>query len=542
MHSSQPAAGRVIREGYPGVRARIITSMPKRAKGSFFFRAVVAVALLFGFYVLGAAIIAVCLGSIWLQIEAGHVFPKLVLVAVVVAATVGYGMIRSLFMTGAKFDPPGPVVTEEQEPQLFEVIREVATKMGAKMPSAVYLVPDVNAFVAEVGGFYGIGARRVMGIGVGLLQVDTVQQLKATLAHEFGHYAGGDTRLGGFVYRTRSSIVRVVSSLGGGMAASIFASYFRFFLRVTQKISRAQELAADEASVRIAGTEAHIEGLRREARGGILFQMFLRNELTPLVNAGFRPKELYTGFRRSSKQLARTGLKKTLDAALAKAETAVYDTHPALPDRIAYAEALPTVEMPSDDRLARVLLRDPTATEKNVGDGMLRLSVELGKLEAIAWRDVGRRVFGPQLAKEAERRRKQLAEAGIPAADLWQAAESAVGAMGEKNVVAWASRFELKIGQVAPGDREKVARRVMAHIAAACLATGLVERGASWEAEPGREVEVREGEVVHPVFTWANEAAADADARARLLERIRDFRVRAIVSSMTGDPRPAPGY
>ena len=379
------------------------------------------------------------------------------MLAVVAAATVAYGLVRSLFMTGAKFKPPGPEITADEEPQLFEVIREVADKMGSEMPAAVYLMPDVNAFVAEVGGFFGFGARRVMGIGVGLMQVDTVQQLKATLAHELGHYAGGDTKLGGFLYRVRSSIVRVVHNLGGGVIASIFISYFRFFLRVTQKISRAQELAADEASVRVAGTEAHIQGLRREARGNILFQIFLRNDLAPLVDAGFRPKDLFTGFRKASKHLAKSGLKKQLDEALTNAETDEYDTHPALPERIAYAESLPTVEMTSDDRPARALLRDAAATERSGGDGMLQRSVEVGKLEAIGWKDVGRRVFGPQLEKEAARRREaQMAKAGYAAASLLEAAETAVSAMAEKSVAAWVERFEPKIATRSnPGEQSK---------------------------------------------------------------------------------------
>jgi hypothetical protein len=391
-------------------------------------------------------------------------------------------------------------------------------------------MPDVNAFVAEVGGFFGFGARRVMGIGVGLMQVDTVQQLKATLAHELGHYAGGDTKLGGFLYRVRSSIVRVVHNLGGGVIASIFISYFRFFLRVTQKISRAQELAADEASVRVAGTEAHIQGLRREARGNILFQIFLRNDLAPLVDAGFRPKDLFTGFRKASKHLAKSGLKKQLDEALANAETDEYDTHPALPERIAYAESLPTVEMTSDDRPARALLRDAAATERSVGDGMLQRSVEVGKLEAIGWKDVGRRVFGPQLEKEAARRREQMAKAGYAAASLLEAAETAVSAMAEKSVAAWVERFEPKIATLNPGEQAKAARRLVAHVAATCLATAMVERGATWEADPGHEVEVREGEVVHPIYTWATDALTDVDARAKLLERIRNVGVASSVA------------
>jgi Zn-dependent protease with chaperone function len=500
------------------------SAMTEPKKPSFLLRAIIAVLLLAGFYVLGLVIVAACLATVWLQFKAGHIFPKLILLAVIAAATVAYGMLRSLFMTSAKFEPPGPEITEEEEPELFAVIRDVAAKMDATMPRHVYLMPDVNAFVAEVGGFYGIGTRRVMGIGVGLLQVDTVQQLKATLAHEFGHYAGGDTHLGGFLYRTRAGIIHTLQHLGGGMVASIFVSYFQFFLRVTQKISREQELAADQASVRIAGTRAHVLGLRREARGGALFGLFLRHDVSPLVNAGYRPNELYAGFRRASKEMTKGDARDKLDAALADQVTNEYDTHPALPERIAYAESLPRVEMAEDDRRARLLLKDPAATEKRVGKALLARSCDLGKLEAIAWKDAGSRVFGPLIEKDAENRRSAMQKVGIPAATLLEAAESAIAALDLRNVTDWVRKLEPKIEDVNARDREAIARSIAAKTAVVCLGTELVRRGAKWEAECGREVEVKENEIVLPIFTWASEAVKEADAREKLRDRIRALR------------------
>ncbi len=82
------------------------------------------------------------------------------------------------------------------------------------MPRDVYLVPDVNAFVAERGGFMGFGTRRIMGIGLPLFHLLTVDELNAVLAHEFGHFYGGDNALGPWVYKTRTAIVRTVMNLG----------------------------------------------------------------------------------------------------------------------------------------------------------------------------------------------------------------------------------------------------------------------------------------------------------------------------------------
>ena len=57
-------------------------------------------------------------------------------------------------------------------------------------------------------------SHRVMGIGLPLLRITSVSELEAILAHEFGHYHGGETRLGPWIYKTRAAIVRTLSSLG----------------------------------------------------------------------------------------------------------------------------------------------------------------------------------------------------------------------------------------------------------------------------------------------------------------------------------------
>ena len=219
-----------------------------------------------------------------------------------------------------------------------------------------------------------------------------------------------------------------------------------------------------------------------------------------------------------------SGLRDKLDDALAKTETDEYDTHPALPERIEYAESLPRVEIASDDRLARTLLRDPSKTEKLVGNELLgRIFTNVGKLEAISWKEAGR-AFGPHIEKEAERRRQQMAAAKIDAADRLQAAESAVEALGKLNLVAWVRRFEPKIDEVPAGKQTDVARAIAGKIAAICVGTELVARGGEWVADPGREVEVREGETLQPIFAWAHEAAADPKKRDELLARIRALR------------------
>src|ERR1041385_1103346 len=253
--------------------------------GSYAARALIAIGLFLGFYALALGLAALLF---WLPYAewkyAGRIHFRLAIGAIICAV----GILRgSIFVRSPEFVPPGPEVKESEDPALFALIRTVAGEMRTRMPAHVYLLPDVNAFVTEVGGFMGIGSRRVMGIGLGLLTVDNVSQLKATIAHEFGHYVGGDTRLGGFVYRTRAAIGRVLDTLGESWLSKPFQLYAKLFLRVSHGVSRQQELAADRASVAGAGKHAHVTGLEREGRGAVLFDSFLGAEVGPLVSCGY---------------------------------------------------------------------------------------------------------------------------------------------------------------------------------------------------------------------------------------------------------------
>ncbi len=76
------------------------------------------------------------------------------------------------------------------------MLTAVAAAIGQEMPSHVYLVSDINAFVTQRGGLIVFGSRQVMGIGLPLMHAVTVQELTAIGAHEFGHYHSSDVALG----------------------------------------------------------------------------------------------------------------------------------------------------------------------------------------------------------------------------------------------------------------------------------------------------------------------------------------------------------
>ncbi|MCC6407947.1 MAG: M48 family metallopeptidase, partial [Planctomycetes bacterium] len=215
--------------------------MASPPRSSLATRAALAVLLLVGFYVFALALAALL---VWWPFS-GLTAPMQLAVPSILGAAI---ILWSLVPRIDRFEPPGKLLTASEHPRLFAELAAVASRTGQAMPSEVYLVNDVNAFVAQRGGVMGFGSRRVMGIGLPLLHGLTVAELRAVVAHEFGHFDGGDTRLGPWIHKTRSAIGRTMTNLERGDHAILrkpFELYAGFFLRVTKGISREQELAAD---------------------------------------------------------------------------------------------------------------------------------------------------------------------------------------------------------------------------------------------------------------------------------------------------------
>jgi Zn-dependent protease with chaperone function len=186
-----------------------------------------------------------------------------------------------------------------------------------------------------------------MGVGLPLLQELTVSQLQGVLAHEFGHYHGGDVKLGPWIHKTRAAIGRIVLMLAdsGSVVLQIahlpFVWYGEFFLRFTQAISRNQELAADSLAAQTVGRECFFSGLKAVHAGGVAFEMYWRGLVAPVLASGFR-FPLASGFAQfRSSALLVDRLDALVDRSSNSAAGATpYDSHPPLGERLARVEAL----------------------------------------------------------------------------------------------------------------------------------------------------------------------------------------------------------
>jgi len=356
-------------------------------------RAVLAVVLMIGFYLLAVGIAS---GLLWIPyaevVYAHRITPKLAIICIIA----GLAILWSVLPRFDKFKAPGPQLKRDKYPQLFAELETVAKATNQAMPAEVYLVPDVNAWVAQRGGIMGFGSRRVMGLGLPLMRILTCSQFRAVLAHEFGHYHGGDTKVGPWIYKTRGAIGRTLQSLGNGSWLQVpFRLYAKLFLRITHAISRRQEFVADELAARAVGAKPLADGLCRVHKIAPAYDYYWRSECAPVLHAGFLPP-LVEGFDQFVKveQIAQE-MDQHLEEQLASGKADPYDTHPPLKDRVAAVAHLPAGPELTEDLPALSLLADVPALEREL-IALLAGAQKAATLKPIGWSEVALQVYVPQ--------------------------------------------------------------------------------------------------------------------------------------------------
>lgn len=461
---------------------------------TFTLRALAAIALLVGFYALAIGLVVGLLGLPVLLAEWGLRLPiQLIGACWVAAATIGWAILPRI----DRFEPPYPRITPAEQPRLFAAIEEVARRTGQAMPAEVYVLPEFNAWVAQRGGAMGIGGRRVMGVGLPLVQALSHAELASVIAHEFGHFHGGDTRLGPWVYNTRAAIGRTLQGLGDSVIQVPFRVYGTLFLRATHAISRQQEYTADRVAALAAGPGPMVSGLRKVHGLAPAYDAYWRTDFGPALEMGTRPPFLDGFDRFVGNPDVRGAIERQIEAEMAGGATDPFDTHPALPDRVRALEALaaspdamgPGVAHPdgsaAEDTPAVALLDDVPALEAALLGSLIAPGGAAG-LEAMPWEDIGPRRILPQW--QAVVRREPAALGGLTPLDI-------------PARVAEPATFVARLQGVEQPVPDRVAPEIAAQVLGMALGAALARSGWRVDATPEvRALTLRRGdEAIEPM-------------------------------------------
>jgi heat shock protein HtpX len=439
-------------------------------------RAALALLLMIGFYLLA---LSIAFALLWVPyaefVYAEHITPKLAIICILGGLTI----LWSVLPRWDTFRAPGPLLTREKHPRLFKALELVAGATRQTMPAEVYLVPDVNAWVMQRGGVMGLGGRRVMGLGLPLMRILSCSQFSAVLAHEFGHYHGGDTKIGPWIYKTRGAIGRTLNALGTrSWLQAPFRCYARMFLRVTHAVSRRQEFIADELAARTLGAKPLADGLCSVHRVAPAFDYYWRNECAPVLSAGFLPP-LADGFDRFVRaRHISASMDEQLEVQLSGGNSDPYDTHPPLRDRIAAIAHLPHGPAQGQELPAASLLDDVPALEKELL-AKLAGTDEAGRLKQIVWDEVGACVYIPLWARLV----------GLNANRLKSVTPDSLGSVATNLRVFGKTLVDPANEPPDDDNAEALANAVVG----AAMALLLIQRGGQVDIEPGHEVSVNFG-------------------------------------------------
>ncbi len=180
-------------------------------------------------------------------------------------------------------------VTAPEQPRLFSFINRLADEAGAPRAHRVFLSPRVNAAV-----FYDLSvlnllfpSRKNLEIGLGLVNALSLGEMKAVLAHEFGHFGQRSMAVGRWVYIAQQiaghiiakrdaldSFLRGLSRVDLRIAwvgwllslivwsiRSLTETVFRVVVLAQRALSREMELQADLVAVSLTGSDALIHAL-----------------------------------------------------------------------------------------------------------------------------------------------------------------------------------------------------------------------------------------------------------------------------------------
>ena len=441
---------------------------PMTNTGSLQRRALFAVALTIGFYLLALTVAGLLLSVVYVDQLVSNWIPNRLVGFCVIGAVV---ILWSVVPRREKFVEPGPRLEPEQQPELFDLLRDVAARTRQEMPSEVYLIPDVNAYVTFRGR-----RRKVMGVGLTLMESLTVPQFKAVVAHEFGHYANDDLKFGAWIYRTREAMGRTLHHLSGYSETlrAPFVGYAKLFIRITQAISRAQELAADRLSATVTSTRDAAAALVMVRRAAYAYRPYINGELGPVLSRGFRPPVAngFAAFLGSTSQ--------SLDEAVADAMLNEVvdeeDSHPPLRERL---EALgePIADVAAPGPRATSLLRDLPALETALIASMWSDSDAAMNFASIPWEETGPRVLLP-VWREHVRRNAELLRDVTPAS---------------------IPEVLPRLYKKAPTSDIEQSRGFAVAVAGAALATRLDDLGWMCDSTPGKPVAfTRDGRTIEP--------------------------------------------
>jgi len=249
---------------------------------------------------------------------------------------IGLGPLIMVFAEDEK--PSGLLVEKDKQPRLVEVVDGVAEELGLPVPDKILLTPGTGIFVTG-------RSEKYLCIGIASLRELTTGEFKSIIAHEFGHFYGGDTVVGDYLNRMRRTFEkssqmgvewgRKMPVLEFAILGVIFGLFYHiygsFFKAITYFYSRQVERRADLVAMRVGGEANFYNGLINYAA----FAVFFDKNAYPAVVKMLAEQRAFINIYETVDNAYRKGdvdeIKKKI---IEEEKVSMWSTHPPLKERL----------------------------------------------------------------------------------------------------------------------------------------------------------------------------------------------------------------
>jgi len=261
-----------------------------------------------------------------------------------------------------KRKPLGISLNTNEEKKLWKITREVASEIQAKPIDKIIITPDPGIGVYLEGNLFSTifgGGKRVLEIGLSSLHNLTVEEFKAILAHEYGHFSNKDTQWTPFTYAMGNSLISALRATPGpsqnenegfsivrgimsiNPAYWLLRFYVNLYFKITNGFSRIREVMADIRAMKAYGGKTFRNALFKVATNDIIFSEVIQSKYVPrLLKKGKTVPNFSVAMHFVyESDYDKTTIEELKSNLLSHHETHnTYDSHPALNIRIDYSK------------------------------------------------------------------------------------------------------------------------------------------------------------------------------------------------------------
>jgi Zn-dependent protease with chaperone function len=265
---------------------------------------------------------------------------NLLIIAILVTLISASAMIIRSLWIGFQ-EPEGHEFNPEDAPRLFELLKEVRAKTDGPRLHKVLLTSDYNASILQQPWLGVFGSRNYLLIGLPLLRALSPDDVRAVLAHEFGHLSGNHGKFSSWIYRVRQTWTQLLENMQQHrrdfpMFEKFFNWYAPYFEAYSFVLARAQEYEADRCSVTVSGKENSARALiNMKLKGRLLSEEFFPELYGRADTQPEPPGESFSEMLQSLHDPVPREKAKLWFADTLTTRHRYHDTHPALAERLA---------------------------------------------------------------------------------------------------------------------------------------------------------------------------------------------------------------